>query len=236
MDKICKIHKTKYNYICSKCLKPFLIKTNFSSLEEIRKYQIKNAQKVKAKDKKKKIYSVGIIKLKILKDFTHIGIIFYDIIDHKIKNSFFKSFEPIFSKYFPSVLFLNQTEIYLSLINKLNTSPDCYILNSSGQIHPYLYGAACDVGIHLKVPVIGYTKKLLFGQSILDKKKHEIPGIYCKNQLIGYAVPKQNSKKHFYLSVGNNISLQTALDIFLKIEVKIFSRLNNDLNNFIQRI
>jgi len=205
-------------------------------LEEIRQYQMQNAQKVKAKDKKNKIDSVGIIKIKIFNDFAYIGIIFYNIIEKKIKNYFFKSFEPIFSKYFPSVLFLNQTEIYLSLINKLNTSPDCYILNSSGQIHPYLYGAACDVGLHLKIPVIGYTKKLLFGQSILDKKKHVIPGIYCKNHLIGFAVPKQNSKKYFYLSVGNNISLQTALDIFLKIEVKIFSRLNNDLNNFIQTI
>ena len=236
MNKICKIHKTKYNYICPQCLKPFLIKTNFSNLEEIRQYQMQNAQKVKAKDKKNKIDSVGIIKIKIFNDFAYIGIIFYNIIEKKIKNYFFKSFEPIFSKYFPSVLFLNQTEIYLSLINKLNTSPDCYILNSSGQIHPFLYGAACDVGLHLKIPVIGYTKKLLFGQSILDKKKHVIPGIYCKNHLIGFAVPKQNSKKYFYLSVGNNISLQTALDIFLKIEVKIFSRLNNDLNNFIQTI
>ncbi len=234
MLKICKIHGFEYKYVCSECLKPFLIETQFSSLEEVRNYQIHHARKVKFEDKGIDIKNIGIIKLKVLKKIACIGVYFYDLFKQKLKNSVFKVYKTRFSNYFPSVLFLNQSEIYIKFLNDFDVPPDCYILNSSGQIHPYLYGTACDVGLHLEVPVIGYTKKLLYGQIKRYKKKGDIFGVYTNDLLIGYAVPKLTSSKYLYISIGNNITLQKALETFLKIDFQIFSTLNAELNNNLQ--
>ncbi len=234
MVKICKIHGFEYKYVCSECLQPFLSNTRFSSLEEVRGYQIHYARKVKYEDKGNNIKCIGIIKLKVLKEIACIGAYFYDLNKQKLKNSLFKVYKTRFSEYFPSVLFLNQSEIYVKFLNSFDKSPDCYILNSSGQIHPYLYGTACDVGLHLEVPVIGYTKKLLYGQIKSPIKKGDIPGVYTNDLLIGYAVPKLKFSKYLYVSVGNNITLQKALITFLKIDFQIFSRLSIELNNYIQ--
>jgi len=236
MLRICKIHGSVYNYVCSECLKPFLNKTQFSSLEEVRDYQIHYAKKVKVEDKGNSIRCICIIKLKVLKEIACIGAYFYDLNKQKLKNSLFKVYKTRFSEYFPSVLFLNQSEIYLKFLNGFDELPDCFILNSSGQIHPYLYGTACDVGLHFEVPVIGYTKKLLFGQIKSNNKKGYIPGVYSNDLLIGYAVPKLTSSKYLYVSVGNNITLEKVLETFLKIDFQIFSRLSIEVNNFVQSI
>ncbi len=146
----------------------------------------------------------------------------------------FKCFKPKFTEYFPSILFLNQTDIYLDLTKDLDIPLDCYVTNSSGQIHPYLYGCACDFGLKIKTPVIGYTKKLLFGELRENKQNPNIPGVYSQDSLIGYAIPKPNSKNYLYISVGNNISLQSALKLLLKIDLMILRKLDIDLNSYIQ--
>jgi len=117
----------------------------------------------------------------------------------------------------------------------LKLIPDCYIINSSGQIHPFFYGGACDFGLKLKTntPVIGYTKQLLFGALKKISGNSEIYGVYNENLLIGYAIPKPNSKKYNYISVGNNISLETAKKVFLSIDLNLMSILKQRLNSFI---
>ena len=122
----------------------------------------------------------------------------------------------------------------MDLIKDLDLPLDCYVTNSSGQIHPYLYGCACDFGLKIKTPVIGYTKKLLFGELRENKQNPNIPGVYSQDSLIGYAIPKPNSKNYLYISVGNNISLQSALKLLLKIDLMILRKLDIDLNSYIQ--
>jgi deoxyinosine 3'endonuclease (endonuclease V) len=234
MIKNCIIHNIEYNYVCPECIKPFLINTEFSNLQEIRDYQKRNAKKLKLRDLKSEVNLIGIIKIKLLENFAHSGLQLYDLKEKEVIDTIFTSSKPNFSEYFPSFLFLNQTKIYLDLINDLKASVDCYIINSSGRIHPYLYGSACDLGLKIKTPVIGYTKKLLFGELRENKQNSEILEIFYQNTLIGYGIPKPNSKKFIYISVGNNISLQSALDIFLKLDFKIFSNLSNELNNYIK--
>ncbi len=233
-SKICKEHDITYNYVCPECVKPYLKKTRFSKLAEVREYQKKNAKKVHKIDIRKKYAIIGIMKLKFIDELSYSGILIYNIKENKTLLTKFKSYKPIFTRYFPSILFLNQTKIYLELINGLDLTPDCYILNSSGQIHPYLYGSACDFGLNVKVPVIGYTKKLLFGDLRIIEQFPDIKGVYSQETLIGYAIPKPYSKKFIYISIGNNISLVSALKLFLKMDFNLFSQLNIDLNNFIQ--
>lgn len=235
MVRICQIHDTEFEYVCPKCLELYLFLTNFSSLGDIRDYQERNAKKLNLTDNKENFNLVGIIKTKIINEVAYSGILFYDISKKEPLDMTFKSTKPSFIKYFPSILFLNLTKTWLNLIKDLKEIPDCHIVNASGQIHPYLFGAACDFGLKVDVSVIGYTKKLLFGE-FSKKENVDFNGIYYKDTLIGYAVPKPNSKKFLYLSVGNNISLETALNLFLKIDLNILSLLKGELNNYIKTL
>lgn len=215
-------------------MKPYLNSTQFSDLKEIRNYQKTNAEKVSLIDKRTDFNIIGIINTRLIEDLAYSGIITYNINDKEIMNTFFQTFKPIFTEYFSSILYLNQTEIYLDLIKNIDIIPDCYILNASGQMHPYFYGAACDFGLQIETAVMGYTKKLLFGELRINKEKSNISQVYSEEKLIGYAIPKLNTKKFYYVSVGNNISLLSALTIFTQLDLGLFSSLRNDLNNYIQ--
>lgn len=215
-------------------MKPYLNSTQFSDLKDVRNYQKRNAEKISLIDKITDFNIIGIIDKRLIEDLSYSGLIIYNINDKEIVKIFFKTFKPIFTEYFSSILFLNQTEIYLDLIKDIDIIPDCYIINASGQIHPFLYGAACDFGLQIETPVIGYTKKLLFGELRINKEKSNISQVYSEEKLIGYAIPKLNTKKFYYISVGNNISLHSALTIFTQLDLGLFSSLRNDLNNYIQ--
>lgn len=177
---------------------------------------------------------IGITKVKIINDLAYSGILVYNLKEKKITNIHFNSTKPIFTKYFSSVLFLNYTDIYLNLLNELEVKPDCYIVNSSGQIHPFYYGAACDLGLKIKSPVIGYTEKLLFGE--LRKAQNEVNyfEVLFGDRLLGYAIPRLKSKKFYYISVGNNISLNTAKKTFLKMDLTLLNYIKAKLNEFIR--
>ncbi len=215
-------------------MKPYFENTQFSNLKEVRKYQKRNAKKVSLIDKRTDFNLIGIIYIRLIEDLAYSGLLIYNINDKEIVNISFRTFKPLFTRYFSSILFLNQTEIYLDLIKDINIIPSCYIINASGQIHPYFYGAACDFGLQIGTPVIGYTRTLLFGEFRKNKENSNIAQIYFEENLIGYAISKPNTKKFYYISVGNNLSLLSALSIFNKLDLGLFSSLRNDLNNYIQ--
>lgn len=230
---MCKSHNIEYQYICPRCVEPYLKGTEFPNLAEIREYQKENSKKVDLLDTVVNFDLIGIIKVKLIEKLAYSGILIYDLKEKRIVDTHFKSYKPLFTKYFPSILFLNHTGIYLDLLRDLEIKPDCYIINSSGQIHPFYYGAACDFGLKVKVPVIGYTNKLLFGALRTSKKNSNIFEVFHEERLLGFAIPKPNSKKFFYISVGNNISLDTAKKLFLKLDLKLLSDIKVKLNNFI---
>jgi len=203
------------------------------NLNEIREYQKVNALEVNTNDIIDEIRTLGFMKIKNIKDKAYYGLILYDYKEKVIIKSYFKTYKPKISEYLPSILFLTQTDIFLDLVENIKEKPDCYIINSSGQVHPFLYGAACDFGLKINAPVIGYTKKLLFGVLKAYEETSNIHGIYSNDHLIGYAIPKPNSKKFYYISIGNNISLQTALKIFLELDLSVINKLKAKLNNYI---
>ncbi|MHA1688553.1 MAG: endonuclease V [Promethearchaeota archaeon] len=233
LKRTCKIHGKSYYYTCPDCLKPYLKATPFSSLEEIRHYQQKMAKEINQKDVIQDYQVVVIIKIKFQENLAHVGYLRYSLVEKKILTFKMRSLEPIFTKYFPSVLFLNQSDLYLKIINELEQQPDCYILNSSGRIHPFLYGLACGVGREVNIPVFGYTESLLFGISIKDNNSTFLK-ILHEGEIIGMGIPRPKSKKYYYISVGNNISLESAVRVFLAIDFSVFSELKKKINKAIQ--
>lgn len=234
LRKHCFKHNIEYYYVCPQCLKPYLKKTKFNSLKEIRDYQIKMASLVIQKDKRTDIKTVGIIKNKVKGKMIWSGAFLYDLIKDNIYFRTFTSQKPIFTKYFSTVLFLNQVDNYIELINNIVDQPDCYLINASGRIHPFLFGLTCDIGLKIDIPIFGYTETLLYGR-IVKKEESVLIDVYDDGEKIGLGIPKPNSKKFFFISIGNNLSLNTAKEIFMRITFETFSQIKIDLNNFIQK-
>jgi len=215
----CKKHNLSYKYVCPECFQPYLEETPFSSLEEIRKYQKLNSKRIKTTNLNNKINLIACLKIKYYNNVAYAGSILYDIKNQKYKNFKIRKYKQIIP-YFPTLLFLRDLEIYLNLAEQIKFNPDCYILNASGQLHPFLFGVASDFGVKLKeeIPVIGVSKNNLCKSSIpinlKELNKSKIVGdIVFKNKLVGKYLLIKNLKNGIYISVGNNISLNFAMII-----------------------
>ncbi|MEJ2251112.1 MAG: endonuclease V [Candidatus Lokiarchaeota archaeon] len=233
----CNKHQKIYYYVCPECLKPYLKNTIFSDLNEVRDYQILNSQKIIFKHIRDKLTKIGLIKTKLIDYTSYSLLLIINLKNQEIEYEFYTKFRPKFPYYFPSVLFLRNTEIYLDLLKKNPFNQiECLIVNSSGLIHPYHYGCACDFGLKTQLPVIGYTKSLLYGKVQSNNSEKYLKRIYSNNRPIGYAIPKSISKSYYYISVGNNIDLKRSKDVFQKIDYSIFGEIKNRLNRYVKNL
>ena len=118
--------------------------------------------------------------------------------------------------YVPGLLSFRESPAILEVWEKLENKPDLLVTDGQGTAHPRGFGVACHLGLWLDVPTIGCAKTLLCG-------KYETPGeargstspIVYKNETIGAALRTKNRVKPVYVSPGNLIDLEGALDIML---------------------
>jgi deoxyribonuclease V len=114
--------------------------------------------------------------------------------------------------YIPTLLSFRELPPSLQCIHKLQTNPDIFLVNGHGYAHPYRCGFACHLGLALKKPTIGVAKNILTGT--VDKEFNEkLAPLRDQGETIGVQVKKESKMKPVYVSVGNMISLGTAIKV-----------------------
>ncbi len=109
--------------------------------------------------------------------------------------------------YIPSYLSYRELPLLRHLID--DDGGTIYLIDGQGRLHPRGFGIACQVGVCLDVPTIGAAKSLLQGK--VDGDGRRAP-VRLNGRAIGYQLhPKGRTRT--YVSVGNRISLETAVDI-----------------------
>jgi len=116
------------------------------------------------------------------------------------------------ARYIPGLFMLKESKPILHTLKKLEKNFDILLVDGNGQLHPRRCGLACYIGLKLDKPVIGVAKSLLCGKIRSDSK------VEYKGKVLGCEI-KQNKKK-LYVSVGNKISLNTAVKIIKELIVK----------------
>jgi len=114
--------------------------------------------------------------------------------------------------YIPTLLSFRELPAAAKCIRKLQTVPDIFLVDGHGYAHPYRCGFACHLGLYLKKPTIGVAKKILAG-TVMEEVEGKADLLVDHDEIIGAEVRKQPSTKPVYVSVGNMLSLETAIRV-----------------------
>lgn len=110
--------------------------------------------------------------------------------------------------YVPGHFYLREAPVLLELLSQTNdTGP--IMIDANGILHPRRLGMASYLGVMLGKQTIGVAKKLLLGT--MAERIGDVALIHDNGENVGAALWLGQKKKPIYVSIGNRISLTTAL-------------------------
>lgn len=124
---------------------------------------------------------------------------------------------PLRFPYVPGLLSFRETPAVLEAIARLRRLPDLLLCDAHGLAHPRRFGMACHVGVLTGIPAIGVAKTLLIGRhGDLPPERGAWVPLVDADEVIGAVVRTRARVKPVYVSVGNGVSLGTAIDYVLR--------------------
>ncbi len=131
------------------------------------------------------------------------------IIDLKSKENVCKSYYVcrVYIPYISTYLFLREGAPMINALKRLGSryDYDVIMVDGNGMLHPRLFGLACYIGLIMDKPTIGVSKSLLHG-CIVDNDN-----VILNGMVVGKVLRLKN--RSIYVSIGNKLSLDTAVDI-----------------------
>lgn len=124
---------------------------------------------------------------------------------------------PLRFPYLPGLLSFRETPAVLEAIAGLRRVPDLLLCDAHGFAHPRRFGMACHVGVLTGIPSIGVAKTLFVGRhGELPAERGAWVPLLDSEEVIGAVVRTRTGVKPVYVSVGNRVSLATAIDYVLR--------------------
>jgi len=123
--------------------------------------------------------------------------------------------------YVPGLLAFREIPAVAGALEKVRTPVDAVIFDAQGLAHPRRMGLASHLGLFLDVPSVGCAKTRLVGT-------HEEPGqekgsatdLVHRGEVIGKVLRTRKGVSPVYVSVGNNVDLEGAVDLVLACSPK----------------
>ena len=124
--------------------------------------------------------------------------------------------------YVPGFLSFREVPGLLPALESIRRTPDVLLCDAHGMAHQRKMGLAAHVGVLMDMPVVGCAKSVLYGSfSRPDEKRGSFSHMLGKDgEVIGAAVRTRDRVKPVYVSIGNRIDLETAIDLVLKCSPK----------------
>lgn len=146
--------------------------------------------------------------------------------------------------YIPGFLAFRELPLVLKTAELLENIPDIYMFDGNGYLHPRHMGIATHASFYLNRPTIGVAKTYFRVEKDLDfTEPDEASGSYtdiiANGEVYGRTLRTHKGVRPVFVSVGNNISLDTACELVLELtdkesRIPIPTRLA-DLETHIQR-
>lgn len=116
--------------------------------------------------------------------------------------------------YVPGLLSFRELPALLKCWQQMPLQPDVILLDGHGVAHPRRMGIASHFSLWVNRPTIGCAKKLLVGMhGTLGQEAGSQAIIYDRHETIGVALRTRTRIKPVYISAGNLLALEDALQI-----------------------
>lgn len=118
--------------------------------------------------------------------------------------------------YVPGLLSFREAPAVLEVWEQLEHKPDVLVLDGQGLAHPRRFGLACHLGLWLGIPTYGSAKTLFVGDfDNLGVERGSVAEMKHRGEVVGAAVRTKNKVTPVYVSVGNKMTLDDAVELTL---------------------
>lgn len=123
---------------------------------------------------------------------------------------------PLTFPYVPGLLSFREIPAILEVVKKINKKPDLIIIDGHGIAHPRGIGIAAHVGVIFDISAFGCGKSKLYGSyTQLGLERGSTSILMAKGRPIGNVIRTRTKVKPVFVSVGNNVDLETATALTL---------------------
>ena len=127
--------------------------------------------------------------------------------------------------YMPGFLAFRELPLVLKTVELLENKPDIYMFDGNGFLHPRNMGIATHASFYLNKPTIGVAKTYFRVDKKTDyiepeKTAGSFTDIIINEQVYGRVLRTHSDVKPVFISIGNNISLDTATKITMSLVEK----------------
>lgn len=118
--------------------------------------------------------------------------------------------------YIPGLLTFREAPAIIEALRKLHNTPDCLLCDGQGIAHPRRCGIATHLGIVVGLPSIGCAKSRLIGDYLMPAQiRGSRSPLSFKDEIIGCVLRTRDNVKPLFVSVGNDIDLESAIKVVL---------------------
>lgn len=119
--------------------------------------------------------------------------------------------------YVPGLLSFREIPAIVAALDRLDDLPQLILCDGQGYAHPRRFGLACHLGLLTGIPTIGVAKSRLIGShGRVPQAKGRWVRLKDGDETIGAVLRTRKGVKPVYVSVGNLVSLETAVDLVMK--------------------
>lgn len=125
-------------------------------------------------------------------------------------------------EYFPGFLSFRELPLILETAKKLKLSPDVFVFDGNGLIHPLRMGIATHASFYLEKPCIGVAKTFFNAEKnlIFNMPANNVGAstniVNTDGEVLGIALRTKQDCKPVFVSVGNYMSLRNAKDLIIR--------------------
>ncbi len=129
--------------------------------------------------------------------------------------------QPTRFPYVPGLLSFREIPALLEALSNIKIKPDIILCDGHGTAHPRRLGIASHLGVLLDCPTIGVGKSLLVGRHAkVGLQRSDYEPLVHKGETIGAVLRTRTGFNPLYISGGQKVSLQTAIDYVMKCTTK----------------
>jgi deoxyribonuclease V len=114
--------------------------------------------------------------------------------------------------YVPGLLSFRESPLILAACQKLELTPDIFLVDGQGIAHPRRLGIASHLGLFLDTPTIGCAKSILRGRHApLGREPGSCAELVDGGEVVGAALRTREGVTPVYVSIGHKVDLEAAV-------------------------